>query len=253
MATGIKRLFILILFLLSLQLYAQRINGVVIDRSTSLPIQNVSITTSLSTSFSSLTGKFSLANIHIGDTIKFSCVGYKPYHLILNKINIDTLIITLEQNSTILKAVTINSTFDYKADSIKRRKEFASLFNYKFPTFKDIFISRSSYSTTPYSYNTAPNNTTSIISVNLLSAIGLIGKSNAPQSKLQKVLIRDEEDSYIDHLFSKRKVAAITHLKNDSLSEFMNRYRPLAKDLRKMNDYDLINYIKNSYQKFKNN
>ena len=116
--------------------------------------------------------------------------------------------------------------------------------------FKDIFISKTPNSNSPNNYSIAPNNTTSIISINLLSAIGLINKSKAPLSKLQKVLIRDEEDSYIDHLFSKRKVASITTLKDDSLSEFMNRYRPSAKDLRKMKEYDLIRYIKNNYQQF---
>ena len=240
------------LLLWSVELFAQRFNGVVKDKLSGFPIQNATIITGSFTIYTSVTGKFSLSNTHIGDTVNITCIGYLPYYLVLNKISSDTVFINLDKNSILLKAVTISGKTGYKDDSLKRRKEFGSVFNYKSPTFKDIFIPKYANTYTPYSYNTTPNNTTSIISLNLLSAIGLVNKSNAPISKFQKTLIKDEEDSYIDHVFSKRKVSSITALKDDSLSEFMNRYRPSVKELRKMNDYDLILYIKNNYLQFKN-
>lgn len=240
----------LILALLSFQLSAQRLNGMVKDNFTNLSIKNVNIKTTSSTAFTSVNGKFSLSNIHIGDTIKFFCTGYRPYYLVLNKINTDTIFIYLEQNSILLKNVTINGINGYKEDSISRRKEFASVFAYKSPGLKDIFITRSPYTYAPYSYNTTLNSTTSIASINLLSAIGLLNKNKTPISKLQKALLKDEEYSYIDHVFSKVKISNVTSLKGDSLSEFINRYRPSIKELKNMTDYDLILYIKKNYKEF---
>jgi len=252
MTNTVKISFTVIFLLISIQLFAQRVNGVIIDKFTSLPIQNVNISTTLFTTFTSIAGKFTIPNTRIADTIRFSCIGYKPYYLIINRVIVDSLVIKLEQNSVQLREVTIKGINNYKMDSLRRRNEFAKLFNYKSPAFKDIFIPKASYSNVPYGYNTALNNTTSILSINLLSAIGLINKGNAPLSKLQKVLIKDEEDRYVDHIFSKRKVTSLTTLKDDSLSEFMNKYRPAAMELRKMTEYDLILYIKNKYKQFKN-
>ena len=232
------------------QLFAQRLNGVVKDEFTNLPIQNVNIKTSSFATFTSITGKFSLLNAHIGDTIKCTYIGYKSYYLVLNKINTDTIYICLEQNSIFLKDVTINGINSYKMDSIKRRKEFASVFAHDSPALKDIFINKSAYTYTPYSYNTSLNNTTSIVSINILSVIGLLNKNNAPVSKLQKVLLKDEESSYIDHVFSKARVSKATSLTGDSLSEFMDRYRLSIKELKKMTDYDLMLYIRKNYKEF---
>jgi hypothetical protein len=240
----------LILILLSFKVFAQRLNGVITDKFTGLPIKNVNITTATSTTFTSVTEKFSLLKVHVGDTIKFSYVGYKPYYLVLNKIYPDTIQVYLEQNSILLKNVTINGINGYRIDSIRRRKEFASVFAYKSSGLKNIFIPKSPYVSVPYSYNTALNSTASIASINLLSAIGLLNKNKAPASKLQKALLKDEDDDYIDHIFSKVRVSTITTLKGDCLSEFLSRYRPSIKELKNMTDYDLIFYIKKSYQEF---
>lgn len=246
-----KLSFTLAIILSSFQLFAQRLNGVVKDKLTNLPIQNVSVKTSRSVSFTLISGKFSLPSPPIGDTIKFSCIGYEPHYLVTYKINNDTIIVYLEQYSILLKGATVTAKNGYKMDSLRRRNEYTSVFAYKAPAFKDIFISKSAYSNIPNNYITAPNSTASIVSINVLSVIGLLNKNKAPVSKFQKTLMKEEEDSYIDHLFSKRKITTITSLKNDSLTEFMNRYRPSAAALKKMTDYDLILYIKKNYQEFK--
>ena len=240
----------LILILFSFQLFAQRLNGIVKDRLINIPVPNVSIKTASAITFTSIAGKFSVPNIHIGDTINFSCIGYKPYSLVVNNINTDTVLIYLEPSSILLKNVTVRSINGYKMDSISKRKEFASVFAHKSPGLKDIFITKPLYAYAPYSYNTALNSTASIVSINLLSAIGLLNKNNAPVSRLQKTLLKDEEDSYIDHVFSKARISAITSLKGDSLLAFIDRYRPSVKELKKMTDYDLTLYIKKNYKEF---
>ena len=186
-----KYLAVLILTLLSFKLFAQRLNGVVADKFTNQPIQNVNVQTISFATITSIGGKFSLPNIRMGDTIKFSCIGYRSYYVTFNKISTDTMLIYLEQDHILLKNVTINGVNGYKMDSINKRKEFAAIFAYKSSGFKNIFITKSPYVYTPYSYNTALNSTASIVSVNLLSVIGLLNKNKAPVSRLQKTLLKD--------------------------------------------------------------
>jgi hypothetical protein len=99
-------------------------------------------------------------------------------------------------------------------------------------------------------YSPFQNSTSSLIGVNLLSVIGLLSKKNAPVSKMQKQLIKDEEYNYVDHIFSKEKVQSLTSLKGDSLQNFINEYRPSIKEVKQMTDYQVIIYIKKSYETF---
>jgi len=93
---------------------------------------------------------------------------------------------------------------------------------------------------------------TTLLSVNLISVLDLLNKNNAPVSKLQQTLLKDEQDEYVDRVFSRQKVMELTHLKRDSLQNFMDKYRPSSKAAHTMNDYDVMIYIKKCYTEFKN-
>ncbi|MDB5142376.1 MAG: hypothetical protein JWQ66_1089, partial [Mucilaginibacter sp.] len=127
---------------------------------------------------------------------------------------------------------------------------FAPVFNYKGTTIKDAFITRDPYVYKWDDFITSTNNATTLVSVNLLSVFDLLNKNNAPVSKLQKTLIREEQYNYVSQVFSKQKVTEITHLKGDSLQTFMDKYRPSAADTRSMSDYDVMMYIKKCYAEF---
>lgn len=236
--------------LLSFQLYAQHLNGIAVDRISKLPVANANVSTALLTVFTSAVGKFSLTNLHFGDTIKITCIGYKPYKLILDTAESDTIHIYLDQSPILLKDVIINGIRDFKKDSIRNRKQFASIFAYKSRRLTDIFTTKSPYSYVPYSSNTASNNTTSIISLDLLSLADLLTKNGVPASRLQKAMLKEEENNYVEHVFSKIKVSIITSLKGDSLQDFMDQYKPSIQAIKKMTDYGLILYIKKSYTEF---
>ena len=73
-----------ILMLLSINLFAQRVKGIVIDKSTYLPVANAFIGTTSSKSISNAEGKFVLANVKPGDTLRITSVGYKPFRLVVS-------------------------------------------------------------------------------------------------------------------------------------------------------------------------
>ncbi|HTD41783.1 MAG TPA: hypothetical protein VK671_14235 [Mucilaginibacter sp.] len=231
-------------------LYAQQLSGLVLDRSTLLPIPHTTISTSRHTTFTSVRGLFTIYDLHRGDTIKVTCIGYKSHFLVYSQKVNDTIPVYLEQTTTSLKSVVIIGKRPSNTDSIKLRKEFAPVFSYKGTAFKDVFIPNST-NILPYNdFITSTNNMTTLLSVNLLSVIDWLGKNKTPTSKLQQTLLRDEQSNYVDQVFSRPKVVELTHLKGDSLQNFMDKYRPSAATARIMSDYEVMLYIKKCYAEF---
>lgn len=245
-----KQLLILSLLVLSTKVFAQNVNGKVIDSITKLSISNAQINNKGATVFTNDDGKFTLINVAIGDQISFRILGYETLEL---KINGDMfnqmLIATLKPQSIDLKEVKIKTNRNYRKDSLDLRKEYASAFNYKAPKLTDAFIKVDPNHKSPHA-NINPNSTASILKLNILQLASLIGKNKAPSSKLKQTLIRDEQENYIDQKFSKSKVEGIVDIKADSLQMFMQRYRPTYKEARQMNEYEIILYIKRCYVDF---
>lgn len=246
---ALKNIPLLVLMFLSYNLFAQRIAGVVIDKKTYLPVANAFVGTRSSKGISNLQGRFTLSNMKPGDTLRITCVGYKPYQIVTGFLKTDTLRCYVNPSSTVLNEVRIRAMRNAKADSLRNRREYAAVFNYRGAIIKDALITRST-KYVPANYINADKSTATILSVNLLSVIDMLGNHKAPKSKLQKVLLKDEEIQYVDRFFSPEKVSVITNLKGDSLQNFMNRYRPDIKKVKQMNDYDMASYIKESYAQY---
>jgi len=245
-----RLIFTLILLAFSAGIYAQQISGRVLDKETKKPVVFATLATRYVTAFTSEDGEFSLRNLHRGDTITISSMGYKPYKMAVKTNNTDTLTIYLQQVSILLRDVSVRARHDQKLDSIRNRREFESAFNYHDPTIKDVFITKNPYAYIPNNYIDATNSTASIVSVNLLSVVSLLSKNKNTSSKLQQVLIKDEEGNYIDRVFSRKKIIAITNMHGDSLQDFMSEYRPSLPQAKKMTDYEMLLYIKTSYSDF---
>jgi hypothetical protein len=245
------RLYILIFFFFfSNQLFSQQLTGLVIDEATQKPLKNARVKTASYDTYTTSTGSFRFNSIRFGDTVTVTHLGYDAYFFKHDiRFKTDTMLILLKLSSIMLAEVRINGIRNYTLDSLNRRKEYAAFYAYKARKFKDIFIPKSPNVNTQYS--PFQSSTSSLVGVNLLSVIGLLAKNNAPASKMQKKLLKDEEYNYVDHVFSREKVQSITSLKGDSLQNFMNDCRPSIKELKQMTDYQLMLYIKKSYGTFK--
>ena len=129
------------------------------------------------------------------------------------------------------------------------REDFAKVFAYKDPTIKDVLVKKGLRYKTQGS-NLVSNSTSSILSLDILRTIGLLTKNKNSLSKLKKVQLKDEETNYINNRFSPEKISSITKLEDDSLNNFIEKYRPSAAEIRKMNDYEILMYVKRSYVDF---
>jgi hypothetical protein len=242
---------IILFMLLSVQLYAQQVNGIVLDKATGQPIPGAVVKKGSTIQLSSANGNFTLTSPHIGDSVRFTLLGYQTYYLVLGAPGKDTIRVYLVPNSILLNSVNIRARHDPKIDSLQNRKEFANVFSYTAPTFMDAFVKVDPYAYVPNNYITAPNSTTSLVGIDLLSIAGLFGKNKTPASKLHQLALDNEKINYIDQRFSKEKIVELTNLHGDALADFMYLYRPEIGTLKKMSEYDLVRYIKKSFDQYK--
>jgi len=239
----------ILLLLLNAGAYGQRLTGMLMSELTRIPLAHATVSAGNNTAQSDAYGIFSIS-IANTDSIRINCAGFSYYAfkpVIKNKA--DTLVIYLSPSSFSLKEVNIRSTRNTKADSLRNRKEFSNVFAYKGKHLSDAMVTIDPYVDIPYDYITARNSTASIVGFDVLKLVSLLTKKDQT-THLQKIMIQDEADNYVDHQFSKQKVVAITNLKGDSLQTFMIRYRPGIAQAKKMNDYEMITYIKKCYTEF---
>jgi hypothetical protein len=67
---------------------------------------------------------------------------------------------------------------------------------------------------------------------------------------LQKRLIEEENEKYVNSRFSKAFVRKITKLQSPELDTFMVRYRPTAELVHQLNDLELGYYVQKSFEQY---
>ncbi|KIO75710.1 hypothetical protein TH53_18990 [Pedobacter lusitanus] len=246
-----KFIWTLVFVFSSYHLFAQRITGTVIDKDTRMPIENATITTSYGIVFTNLKGDFGLSNINTGDVVKVSRANYVTYYFTL-KSDKGNIIVPLDPVPLILQEVKIEAKNKYEFDSLRNRQDFRSVFAYRKPKIQNILISKSGYVRSPRfaDRNVNTYSTAAIAGIDVLQFINLLGKDKNPTSRLQKSLLASEDNNYVDKVFSKSKISRITSLKGDALQQFVNKYRPSRTQAEEMSDYEMIIYIKKSYNEF---
>jgi hypothetical protein len=249
MFTSIKLIFALLIGY-SAAVYAQDLKGVVKDVNSRLPIANAKIITSKVTILTNSEGKFTVGNFKPGDFIAIRIMGYVTTEVTVDKLG-DTLRIYLKQDPIALQEILIKGKRNYKLDSLNLRKEYASAFAYKGPSFTDMFIEKGGRKNDYVPSFTNPRSTASLVSLNLFQVASLFGKKKVQNTRLKQTLIRAEQLNYVDEVFSKDKVQSLTGLKEEeALIKFMNLYRPSIVTLKKMTSYELTVYIKKCYEEF---
>jgi hypothetical protein len=168
-----------------------------------------------------------------GDHIAFSSVGYRA----------DTLTITaslltancpiyLDVRPQTLTAVRVGEFNNYQLDSMDRRKEYAWVYD---------------HGNTPHIAPDRQGADGVGVTMNIFRKSGSAAKQRI---HLEKRLEKEEEDYYIDFRYNKDYVTKITHLKGDSLKQFMQKYRPSYDYCRKAANVDILVYINDSYKQF---
>ena len=246
-----KFLFTLLLLTLPGWLSAQKLTGLLLGEIGRMPLVNATVTAGNNSAQSNRAGVFTINIPPSADSVRINCAGYAKYAFKPKANQKDTLIIYLQLMVYNLKEVKVKSTRDFKADSLRTRNDFARVFRYKSTSFSDMFPDVDINKMVFDDHMTARNNTTQLVTIDVLQIVSLLSKKKDKTSKLQQVLLKEEAENYVDSRFSKDMVKDVTGLKNDSLLLFMQKYRPTQTQLIKLNNYELVTYIKKSYTEFK--
>lgn len=121
----------------------------------------------------------------------------------------------------------------YRMDSLSNRMEYAKYFNWQKPNpLKSVNVANGGVGMDPNDI------------INLFRF-----RRNRQLAELQKRLVEQEEDKYIDFRFNKNFVRKVTGLSDDPLKAFMRKYRPPYDFLVIVNDLELGYYIQQCYLK----
>lgn len=219
------------------------VSGNVFDITARRPIEAVAVLSSSGRgTITDSLGRYSLV-VKDNDSIWFSMLGKTTMKYAVDTIkNLAEFNVSILIKAAELPEVKVRNNY-YKFDSLQNRQDYAKYFNFKKPGIRIV-------SSSP-TYNTSPGVTAGF---DLDAIINMFRfKYNKSMEALQKRLIQQEQDKYIDHRFSKQFVRKITKLQSPELDTFMVRYRPEYNFLQTVNDLELGYYVEKCFDHYKAN
>lgn len=235
----------LLFFLLSVGGYTSAIraqfvtvSGTVYDITAKRPLEAVAVqSTSGRGTITDTAGRY-LIIVRPTDSIWFSLIGKSTLKFPVDTIsNTDNFNISIHLRATDLPEVKVRNNY-YRYDSMMNRKDYAKIFDFKKPTLRVV-----------------PNNNYSpgaSIGFDLDEIINMFRfKRNNSIMALQKRLIEQEQEKYVNSRFSKAFIRKITKLTSPDLDSFMLRNKPEYTFLQQVNDLELGYWVQKKYEQYK--
>jgi hypothetical protein len=226
MVKAVLPIAVFLLALVSSEVSGQiMVNGTVYDRSRYFAMPGVSVMgTSGQGTMTDSTGQYHI-RVHPKDSIYFSYLGRAtvkfPVKSIATNYPMDiSLAVTIDS----LPLVVVRPKA-YRYDSLENRDEYRKVFDYE-----------------PEGA-VGPSGSGMGVGVNLDMLFG--ARRNRQMLSLQRRLIGEEQDKYVDYRFNRVLVRKITGLEGPQLDAFMRLYRPTYDFIKNCeNDYEFYKYIK---------
>ncbi len=102
-------------------------------------------------------------------------------------------------------------------------------------------------------YYTLKPSAWSIANSPLTGLYELFGKGPAEAKKFRQYSIDEQERMEVSKRYTKKLILQVTNMPENEVKDFMLAFTPSYADIQTWNDYDIINYIKRSYEYFQNN
>jgi ribosomal protein L36 len=167
-------------------------------------------------------GNFSIS-IHKGDLLEFTNVSLETARVrITNEKNPKFYYIEMRPKVKELGAVVAKGKSDYTTDSLNT-----------IATYRTVFAKplREEYTAGA-------------------GIMASLSKKQREEWEFRQKTIWWEQQKYIDYRFGERPIAKMTGLTDDRLREFIQIYKPSYYDLRQMNEYRYLLYVKTSLKQF---
>jgi hypothetical protein len=225
----------------SIPLLAQQvtISGTVFDLSARRPLEAVGVISSSGRgTITDSMGKYSIT-VSSNDSIWFTLIGKTTMKYPVDTIsNTENFNVMLHLRAFDLPDVVVRNSY-YRFDSIQNRKENAKYFDFKKPTLR--------LSTNP-NYN--PGGLTAGFDLNEIINMFRVRRNNS-LLYLQRRLLMQEQEKYIDSRFTKSFVRKITKLSSPELDTFMVRYRPDYETILRLNDLEFAYLVNKNYERYR--
>jgi hypothetical protein len=215
------------------------VSGNVYDISGRRPLESVVVHSNSNQAITDSLGRY-IITVKAKDSIWFSLFGKNT-----QKYKLDTIDdphnfnIMIHVTGVDLPEVSVRNSY-YKLDSIQNRTDYAKYFNYQPPGLK---LSNNQNLFGPAGLT---------IGLDLDEIINMFRfKRNRNLQFLQKRLLSQEQDKYVNYRFTKRYVQKLTHLEGELLNQFMDYCKPSYDVLGLLNDIELGYYIQQKYAAFK--
>jgi hypothetical protein len=241
-----KRLpvFIVLLLIVSGGLFQQlnaqfiTISGTIYDISARRPLEAVGVlSTSGRGTISDSLGRY-MITVPTKDSIWFSLIGKSTMKYPVDTIsNIENFNVMIHVRTAELPEVKVRNNY-YRFDSIQNRKDYAKIFDFRKPGLR--VVGNNTYN---------PGATAGFDLVEIINMFRF--KRNQSILSLQKRLVEQEHEKYVNNRFSKQFVRKITKLQSPELDTFMNRYRPNYELVTQLNELELGYYIQTSFEQYK--
>ncbi|TWF45096.1 carboxypeptidase-like protein [Chitinophaga polysaccharea] len=207
-----------------------RLSGMVADQETKtgLPFVTIVNKRTMTGVLSNENGRFYIESLP-GDTLEFSMLSYTTKLLITPGMS-STMDVYMQKRMFELQGVNVTGK-GYKKDSLAMRDEYGRYFNYHKPGAVDVL-------------KTLP--------ANPITALTYLVPSKVRKRKEQfhEQLLYWEKEKFIDYRYSPELVGKMTKLQSPELDSFMHEYRPGYQFLNTASDYDLLLYIKQSFEEY---
>jgi len=238
----LKNLFCILTTILlytgSLLAQEKTVQGIVFDRDSKQRLSRVYIyNTSTSKGFyNNSKGEFTTI-ASPGDVLVAALQGYRVDTITVGTPN--TILFHLKRTSIQLKEVRIQDSLKNPKDQLKEtQKEYKDA--YTKGDLKEIF-------------NTGGSTGAGGAGLSINTLYTLLSKEGRNARQLQKIIERDYHQAMIAYRYDPELVSDVTGLKGNQLADFMQQYRPTYNFVIEANDYQLIAFIKSSYQKYLEN
>ena len=214
------------------------VQGIVFDHDTKQRLTRVYIynTRSGEGFYNTSKGEFK-TNAREGDVLVAALQGYGVDTISIRSEN--TVLFYLKRNSILLQEVIVRDSLKSPGDQLKEtQKEYKDA--YTRGTVKDVLT-------------TGGSNGGGGAGLSINALYNLLSKEGRNARQLQKIIERDYREAMIEYRYTRNLISSATGLSGAKLTDFKQQYKPGYYFILEANDYELIQYIRLSYQRYLQN
>lgn len=200
-----------------------KVSGLILEKSTGNRLADVNII-NLKTNKKVTSNSFGVFYIEamIGDSLSISKVGYGSLKTVLY--TLDDIVLEMQPGMQIETVVVARKTRQQEMEDILRDYEKKGI------------------------YNGGKNKVGTYLNSPATALYNLFGREAKNMKRFEKYMDREVNEIAVDRIFTKSVVSEHTGLEGEALQNFMEIYRPSYELSKNWGQYDLLNYIANSFK-----